>query len=410
MKGKVVIIGTGQAGVQAATSLRAEGFEGSIVMISDEASTPYQKPTLSKEFLLDTVSEERIALKPGSFFSNKSIDLVLGDAAVSIDTVQQKVVLKSSNIFDFDHLIIATGARNRVLSLNGKIVDDINYLRTLEECQSLKKSFHSIRKLVIIGGGFIGLEIAASARKKDIEVDVIELQPKLMSRVLPALISDVFEAEHLKNGVRLHFEKSVIAIHPSETNARIIELSDGTKITADLIVAGIGVIPNDDIAKAAGIHCTNGIEVDEFNRTNYKNIYAIGDCAFHYNPFMGEKVRLESIQNAMDQGMTVAAHIMKKNEPYHKTPWFWTNQYDLKLQMAGNNQGFSHYFLRGSLEDLKFSVFYFRGNDLIGVDSLNRGSDHMVARKLLQAGVHPTKEQVEDEEYKLKELLPTTNE
>ncbi len=405
MERKVVIIGTGQAGVQAATSLRAEGFEGSIIMISDEHSTPYQKPTLSKEFLLDALPEERIALKPGTFFSNKAIDLVLGDAAVEIDIHSQKVSLESGNSYPYDFLIIATGARNRILSLHGKTVDSIQYLRTLEECKSLKTSLDVIRHLTIIGGGFIGLEVAASARKRGIEVSVIELQPKLMSRVLPPIIADVFEEEHRKNGVQLHFQKSVSEIKTIDEKTSMIVLSDQTSFTTDLIVAGIGVIPNDELARNAGIHCSNGIEVDEFNRTNISNIYAIGDCAFHYNPFMGEKVRLESIQNAMDQGMTVAAHIMHKNEPYHKTPWFWTNQYDLKLQMAGLNQGFTHYFIRGSVEEHKFSVFYFKDDKLIGVDSINRGADHMVARKLIQGGAHPTQNEIEDEEFKLKTLL-----
>jgi 3-phenylpropionate/trans-cinnamate dioxygenase ferredoxin reductase subunit len=402
---KVVIIGTGQAGVQAATSLRAEGFEGSIVMISDELATPYQKPTLSKEFLLDTLPEERIALKPGIFFSNKSIDLILGDAAIRIDTKNQLVTLSSGNHYNYDFLIIATGARNRMLSLRGQKATNILYLRTLEECKILKDNFNNIKHLTIIGGGFIGLEIAASARKKNIDVAVIELQSKLMSRVLPPIIADVFEAEHCNNGVEFHFQKSVIEIEELENQTSIVRLSDESSLITDLIVAGIGVIPNDELARDAGIHCSNGIEVDEFNRTNIENIYAIGDCAFHYNPFMGEKVRLESIQNAMDQGMTVAAHIMQKNEPYHKTPWFWTNQYDLKLQMAGSNQSFSHYFIRGSIAEHKFSVFYFKDEKLIGVDSINRGSDHMMARKLLQEAVAPTQSEIEDEHFKLKELL-----
>ena len=404
MDGKVIIIGTGQAGIQAATSLRAEGFEGSILMFSDEQDIPYQKPTLSKEFLLDVLPEERIALKPGKFFSNKAIETVLGNAVTKIDTSAQTISTASGDDYEYDHLIIATGARNRILNLSGDAASEVTYLRTLEESKYIKSSFDNIKHLTIIGGGFIGLEIAAAAVKKEIAVDVIELQPKLMSRVLPPVISDVFEAKHKNSGVKIHFETSVTSIH-KKNGRKIVALSDSKNIETDFIVAGIGVIPNDEIAKEAGIHCTNGIEVDEFNRTNIANVYAIGDCAFHYNPFMDNKVRLESVQNAMDQGMTVAANIMHKKEAYHKVPWFWTTQYDLKLQMAGNNQNFTHYYVRGKIEDEKFSVFYFIDEKLIGVDSINKGADHMAARKLLQNDVSPTKEQVENEDFRLKDLL-----
>lgn len=404
MEGKIIIIGTGQAGIQAATSLRAEGFEGSILMFSDEKDVPYQKPTLSKEFLLDALPEERIALKPGKFFSNKAIETILGNGVTSIDTKAQTILTESGESYNYDHLIIATGARNRILQLEGNAADEICYLRTLEESKNLKDSFKEMQHLTIIGGGFIGLEIAAAARKKDIEVEVIELQSKLMSRVLPPVISDIFEAKHKANGVKIHFNKAVKSYNKTEAG-KIVELTTGEKIKTDFVVAGIGVIPNDEIAKAAGIHCTNGIEVDEFNRTNISNIYAIGDCAFHYNPFMDGKVRLESVQNAMDQGMTVAANIMHKKEPYHKAPWFWTTQYDLKLQMAGSNQNFTNYYVRGNMEEEKFSVFYFTDDKLIGADSINKGADHMAARKLLQNEVSPTQAQIEDESFRLKDLL-----
>ncbi len=405
MNKNVVIAGAGQAAIQAATTLRSEGFEGDIILISDEVDMPYQKPPLSKGYLMDKLQDKNLLFKSEKFYANKNVQLILGEKIVAIDTVSKSIKTKSGKSLSYDSLIIATGTRNRILNILGKDLNGIHYLRSLQECKALKEDLATIKKLVVVGGGFIGLEIAAAAREKDIEVDVIEVQDRLMARVLPPIISDVFEAKHKNKSVNISLSKCAKSFIGKEGNVTGVELDSGEVIEADLIVVGIGVVPNDEFAHEAGIQCSNGIEVNEFTETNVNDIYAIGDIACHYNKYMNSNCRLESVQNAMDQGKIAAQHIMGEEVSYDFVPWFWTHQFELKLQMAGCNQNFDNYVIRGSVEDEKYSVFYFANEKLIGVDSINRASDHMAARKLIQAGVTPTTEQVQDMNFKLKTLI-----
>ncbi|AXE17139.1 ferredoxin-NAD reductase [Runella rosea] len=398
MSAKVVIIGAGHGGLQAAASLREEGFEGEIVLISEENDQPYQKPPLSKGYLQGKQSEEAILFRSPHFFQNHQIDLRLGVNIAQLDTVGQLVITQEGETIDYTHLILATGAANRKLTMEGAA--DVLYLRTLADAKAIAHRLETAHKVAIIGGGFIGLELAALAKEKGKEVSVIEAQSRLMERVLPAVISDVFQKTHEKNGVQVYLNTLTKAI-----DGQYIIISDGKKIEADLILAGIGVIPETSLAVEAGIACENGILVNEYQQTSVANIYAIGDCANHYNAFAQKRLRLESVQNAVDQAKTAVNHVLGKAQPYHAVPWFWTNQYHLKLQMAGISAGFDRYVLRGDIDTDKFSVYYFQKNRLIAVDSLNRPADHLNARKLLAAQLSPTEAQISDLNVNLNQLL-----
>jgi 3-phenylpropionate/trans-cinnamate dioxygenase ferredoxin reductase subunit len=381
---KVVIIGAGHGGVQAATSLREMGFEGTIQLIADEVHLPYQKPPLSKGFLNGKQTAENLLFRNENYYNEYQIEVLVGEKIEAIQLQSQTVTSAIGKTFEYDYLLLATGARNRELSK--EIAPNALYLRSMSDAQQLKRALDVVENVVVVGGGFIGLEVAASAAEAGKQVTVLEVQNRLMARVLPPLLSDLFLKKHQEMGVNVQLNATVSA----ETLAAF-----------DLVVVGIGVAPNQELAQEAGIECQNGILVNEFQQTSVPNVYAIGDCASHYNRFAGKQCRLESVQNAVDQAKIAAAHICEKTQPYDAVPWFWTNQFDLKLQMAGINSDYDSYAFRGDIAANKFSIFYFKSNQLVAVDSLNRPADHLAARKLIQAGITPTKEQVEDVAIKL---------
>ncbi|AEI46886.1 NAD(P)/FAD-dependent oxidoreductase [Runella slithyformis] len=384
----VVIIGAGHAGVQAAVSLREMGFEGKIQLIADESHLPYQKPPLSKGYLNGKQTADNLLFRNAHYYEDQKIDLILGEKAVALDTRSQTVSAASGRVFSYDRLILATGAENRRLPQD--IAHHALYLRNMTDVQRLRAALETAKSVAVVGGGFIGLEVAAAAVEAGKQVTVLEVQDRLMARVLPAVLSEVFLKRHREMGVNVRLGATVSA-----------------EILADYeaVVVGIGVIPNQELAMEAGIECQNGMVVNEFQQTSESNVYAIGDCANHYNRFAGKRCRLESVQNAVDQAKIAAAHICGKAQAYDSVPWFWTNQYDLKLQMAGINTDYDSYVFRGDLSMDKFSVFYFKGADLVAVDSLNRPADHLAARKLLQAGVTLGKDQIVDINFKLTAVL-----
>lgn len=390
---KIVIIGAGHAGVQAAVSLREEGFEGEITLISEENDLPYQKPPLSKGYLQGKQSAEAIIFRSENYYSSNRIELKLGVKISHISPKTNSIQTADGQSIDYSHLILATGATNRKLNIEGV---EILYLRTLADAKLIEQKLENAEKIAIIGGGFIGLELAALAQEKGKKVCVIEAQSRLMERVLPAVISEVFQQTHEQNGVEI-----LLNTFTDSIQGKNITTKCGKNIEADLILAGIGVIPEVDLATKAGIKCENGILVNEFQQTSISNIYAIGDCANHFNIFAQKNIRLESVQNAVDQAKIAANHILGKSEPYNAVPWFWTFQYNLKLQMAGISTGFDRYIVRGDISSGKFSVYYFKNNQLIAVDSLNKAAEHLNARKLLTAKISPTDEQIVDTEFNL---------
>ena len=394
----VVIIGAGQTGIQAASALRNNGYNHSITLISDEDKFPYQRPPLSKEYLRGEQQENTLLFRPADYYEKSGIAFKKGVQATAINRNQKTVKLSNNEEINYEHLVLATGARNREFPFGQEM---IHYLRTIDDANLLAEKATEGAHAVIIGGGFIGLELAASLKAKGLLVHVVERSNQLMGRVLSPVMSKVFYKVHHDKGVKVRLNTSLEEYLEREG----IKLSNGEELNPNLLIAGIGVLPNTELADAAGLEIDNGIKVNEYLQTSDSAIYAGGDCAQYYNPYAEAEVRLESVQNAADQGDTIAANIMGKQQAYNKVPWFWTIQYHLKLQMAGISSGYDHYILRGEPESEKFSVFYFKKEKLIAVDSLNKPLDHMHSRKLLAAGVTPTRKQIEDESFKLKELL-----
>ncbi len=388
----VVIIGGGQAGFQTAASLRAEGYDERIFVIGEESHIPYQRPPLSKGFLVGKQEARHATLRPAAFYETQRIDLVSGQRVTAIDRTSRRVNLTSGERIGYDSLVLATGTRNRLLPVEG-----VYYLRTLDEAGELRQRLNAANAVVVIGGGFIGLEIAAAARTLGKPVTVIETLPRLMARVVAPVVSEYFRAQHAAQGVEILLNAAV-----AEIRAGKVVLDDGTSRAADLIIVGIGVVPNLELARDAGLTVANGIMVDEYLRTGDERIYAIGDCAVYPNPFAQSHVRLESVQNAVDQAACVAKAIVGNAAPYESAPWFWSDQYDIKLQTAGLSQGFDQVVTRGDPESRKFSVFYFREGRLCAVDSINRPADHLAARKLIAVRAMLSPEQARDESMDLK--------
>ena len=380
----VVIVGGGQGGFQTAVSLRAEGYEESITLIGEEAHLPYQRPPLSKGMLLGKQEERHAILRPTDFFSAQRIELSTGERVTSIDRERRRVALSSGGGLAYKYLVLATGARNRTLPVEGAC-----YLRTLGEAAELKRRIAGAGKVIVIGGGFIGLEVAAAVRTLGKVVTVVEIAPRLMARAVAPVVSDYFRQQHAAQGVEILLNT---------------QLSD-PHLAADVVVAGIGVLPNDELARDAGLPTSNGVSVDAHLRTPDPNIFAIGDCAEYPSSFAGGRVRLESVQNAVDQGVSVARTITGKPAPYQSVPWFWTDQFDIRLQIAGIAQGFDRVVTRGNPESRRFSVFYYRGGALCAIDSINRPAEHLLARKMIAARASISPEQAADESFDLKSAL-----
>ena len=399
----VIIAGGGQGGFQAAASLRSEGYEGPVAIVNEESHIPYQRPPLSKAFVLGKQDLDRLALRPESFYSERNIELLRGERVTTIDRAGSSVRLASGATRPYDWLVLATGATNRKLPVPGANLDGVCYLRTVDEAQDIKARLDAASNVVVIGGGFIGLEIAATGRILGKAVTVLEAQPRLMARVIAPVLSEYFLQSHRQQGVEVRLGACAKEIQGA-SKVTGVALEDGTVLPADLVVIGIGVVPNCDLAREAGLTISNGIAADEFLKTSDPKIFAIGDCVEYPSPFTASRVRLESVQNAVDQAVAVARTITGKPAPYNAVPWFWSDQFDIRLQMAGISAGFDRTVTRGMMETRKFSVFYFAGPKLVGIDSVNRPADHMAGRKLLAAGKTLTPEQASDETISFKEL------
>jgi 3-phenylpropionate/trans-cinnamate dioxygenase ferredoxin reductase subunit len=404
MKNGAVIVGTGQAGFQTAASLRAEGFQESITLIGEEPHIPYQRPPLSKGFPLGTQDLDSIELRPKNFYADHEINLLPSERVTTLDRVSRQITLASGSSLPYDRLVLATGARNRLLPVKGADLDGVLYLRSLDEAIALKERLKTAQEIVVIGGGFIGLELAAVACSLGKSVTVLEALPRLMSRVVAPVISDFYRELHSIKGVKVFCGACVSEIVGSGSTVQEVVLSDGRRFPAGLVLVGIGVVPNSELARDVGLRISNGIAVNEHLQTDDGNIFAIGDCAEHPCIFARAHIRLESVQNAADQAQCVAAAIANRPVPYRALPWFWTDQFDIKLQMAGISHGHDRIVTRGNPESRKLSVFYFRENQLVAIDSINRPLDHMIGRKLLTAAVPLTPDQAADESVDLKQL------
>lgn len=384
---KILILGGGQAAMQAAMSLRDLKFEGTVTLVSEEPELPYKRPPLSKGFLKGDTREDALVVRFPGYFDEHRIELHLGAAATRIDRTARQVTLATGQVLAYDQLVLATGTRVRKLVNPGAELAGITYLRSLADARALKALLPGAKHVSIIGGGFIGLEFAAVAARAGKKVTMIEALDRLMARAVGPLISGYFLDQHRKNGVDIRLSTQISGFEGASGHVRAIRLADGGTLATDLVLAGIGVVPNFEVAAAAGLPCDNGVLVDGHLRTADPVISAIGDIARFPTRFAAAPVRLESVQNAIDHGKHAAAALMGSDAPYAAVPWFWTEQYESMLQMAGLNTGFDEEILRGDPAAGSFSVDYRRGGQLVGIDSVNAPRDHLLARRALQGGV-----------------------
>ena len=398
----VAIVGTGQAGFQAAASLRQDGFAGRIAMIGDEPVLPYQRPPLSKSYLARESGLDELWLRPETFYTQHQIDLLAGGIVTEIDRTERQLRLASGSALSWDHLILATGARFRPLAVPGAELDGVLPLRTLADADILRERLDQARDVVVVGAGFIGLEFASVAIAHGAAVHIIEVTQHPMGRVVSATISKFFCEAHRRWGAEVSLGTGVTRVLGAGGRVSGVETTDGRHLPADLALICIGVIPNAELAGEAGLAVDNGIVVDEYLATEDAAIFAIGDCANFPTPFAIGRIRLESVQNAVDQGRCVAANIAGKPAPHDKVPWFWSDQGDLKLQIAGITAGHDTAVLRGDPDSGHFSVFCYRGGRLIGVESVNQAADHVVARRLLAGEPKLKLEQAADLSYDLR--------
>jgi 3-phenylpropionate/trans-cinnamate dioxygenase ferredoxin reductase component len=404
MDGPVMIVGAGHAGYQVAASLRQSGFGGRVCLINDEAHLPYQRPPLSKAYIKGSAGPDSLVFRPEKFYADQKIELIVGRVA-SIDRQSRKVRLASGDVFDYGHLVLATGARNRLLDLPNANLPDVKYLRILDESEALRKIIPSKTRVAVIGAGFIGLEFAATARIKGLEVDVLELAPRVMARAVTAEVSDYFQERHRAAGIRIHLGVQATSIEAEGGKVTGVSLSDGRHLPADLVVVGVGVLPNIELAAEAGLAVASGIIVDEYLLTADSNISAIGDCALFASPRFGGSLRLESVQNATDHARCVAARLTGDKKVYDGQPWFWSDQGDDKLQIAGLTTGYDQVVMRGDPTKKAFSAFCYKAGKLLGIESINRAGDHMFGRRLLGMDRSLAPDKAADESFDLKSAL-----
>lgn len=401
----IVVVGASYAGLQMAATVRSVGYEGPVTLIGEESHAPYQRPPLSKQLLAGGMEPDALPLKPDSFYAQQDIRVLRNTRISAIDREQARVVTAGGEHIPYSVLGLATGARPRRLQLPGADADGVYLLRTLDDALRIRPALEPEARVVVIGGGFIGLETAATAVKRGCSVTVLEAGERLLARALSSRMASYVEERHRAAGAALRLGVRISGFRVRDGRATGVELDDGTVVEADVVVVGIGVEPNTELAGEAGIACDNGILVDRFGRTSDPAVFAAGDCACHRD-WEGGPLRLESVQNANDQGRVAGAAMAGHPKPYQAVPWFWSDQYDFKLQMAGLAPGHDQVVLRGDMEEGRFSLFYLKEGALIAADSVNRPGEHMLARRLLAAGVTVTPGQLADTSVELKGLIP----
>ena len=403
----VVIVGAGHGGAQAAIALRQNGFAGSIAVIGREPELPYERPPLSKDYLAREKPFERIMIRPAAFWDDKAVTFVLGREVVAIDPAAHVLTTDDGATVAYGSLIWAAGGDPRRLTLDGHDLTGVHAVRTREDADRLMAELDGgARHAVVIGGGYIGLEAAAVLTKLGVGVTLLEALPRVLARVAGETLSSFYEAEHRAHGVDLRTEVSVAAIEGAEGRVTGVQLADGSVIAADMVIVGIGIIPAVAPLIAAGAEGGNGVMIDDHCRTSLPDVFAIGDCAAHANAFAdGAVIRLESVQNANDQATCVARAITGNPAPYHAVPWFWSNQYDLKLQTVGLSIGHDAAITRGDPASRSFSVIYLKAGRVIALDCVNMVKDYVQGRKLVEAGAVIAPDRLADASVPLKELV-----
>ena len=402
----VVIVGAGHGGAQVAVALRTQKFEGSIAIVGDEPELPYERPPLSKEYFAGEKEFERIQIRPAKYWDEREVTMLLNTRVVAVDPAARSVTTEGGETIGYGKLVWATGGAPRMLPIPGGDLPGVQGVRTRADADAMKAASETAGQIVVIGGGYIGLEAAAVLRKAGKPVVLLEALDRVLARVAGEDLSRFYEKEHRDHGVDLRLGVQVVAIEGAD-RATGVRLGTGEVIPADLVIVGIGIVPAVEPLVAAGAHGGNGVLVDHHCKTNLPDIYAIGDCAAHENNFAeGAVIRLESVQNANDQANVVAKGICGEEARYHAIPWFWSNQYDLKLQTAGLSTGHDATVLRGDPATRSFSVVYLKAGKVIALDCVNATKDYVQGRMLVTAGLAATAEQLADVETPLKSLLP----
>ncbi len=404
MSETVVIIGAGQAGCDLTAALRQQGYEGRIVMIGEEPALPYRRPPLSKAYLSGEMTEEQLYIKPASTYEKQNVEVITGARVESVDREAKNVTLANGEVIGYSKLAFCTGGHARRLPLPGAEKPNVHYVRTVADIEKLKAQFLPGKRLLIIGGGYIGLEAAAVGIKKELKVTLVEAMPRLLARVTGPELSEYYYGVHTAKGVDIKLGAGVDVLEGGELVERVV-LADGTRLDADVIIVGIGLIPNTELAEAAGLEVDNGILVDQQCRSSDPDIFAAGDCANHDHGFLLRRMRLESVPNASEGARVIAATICGKEAVHNGAPWFWSDQYDLKLQMVGLNQGYEEVVIRGSMDENSFSAFYLANGVIISADTVNRPKDFMMAKKLVTGRVKADAAKLSDESVELKSLI-----
>ncbi|HSN52508.1 MAG TPA: FAD-dependent oxidoreductase [Woeseiaceae bacterium] len=403
MAQQVVIAGAGHAAGQVVASLRQKGFGGDIVLVGEEAWLPYQRPPLSKKYLAGELPPERLYFKPADFYVAPGIDVRLQTRITAVDREQRYLTTATGERIPYDTLVLATGSRARPIRVPGSDKRGLHYLRGIDDVSRIRAALDSARNVVIIGGGYIGLEVAAVIRQLGHDVCVIEMADRVMSRVVSPAVSAFFQAEHTAHGVHLLLSTGLEAFE-GDAKLSAVQTTGGASIPADLVIAGIGIVPNTELAASAGLEVDNGIVVDARCRTADPAIYAVGDCTSHPNPIYGRRIRLESVHNALEQAKTAAANICGEPVEYAQVPWFWSDQYDLKLQIAGLSEGYDEAVIRGEPATRSFSCLYLRDGVLIACDAINAPRDFVQSKALIAARLRVAPDRLADTSVPLGDL------
>lgn len=400
----ILIIGGGQAGAQAIDTLRREGFVGRLVLIGDEPELPYQRPPLSKKYLSGEMAADRLVFRHQSFYDEHRVELKLGRRAARIDATARQVALADGEMLAYDRLLLCLGAESRRLTCPGVTLPGVHYLRGLKDVGPIQGGIKPHGRVVVIGGGYIGLETAATCRGLKCDVTVLEMADRIMNRVVAPCVSGYFAAEHRSHGVDILCNTQVVRLEGAGRVERVV-CADGSSHAADLVIVGVGAVATTELASAAGLKCDDGIVVDEYCRTSDAAIYAAGDCTNHPSPRFGRRVRLESVDNAFEQAKTAALNLLDRPVAHDRVPWFWSDQFDNKLLIVGLNAGHDRQVLRGDPSLRSFSVCYLKGRELLAVEAINHSKDYMAARKLIAERALLDPEKLADGGLGLKEAV-----
>ena len=405
----IVIVGAGQAGGQTVASLRQGGFKGGITILGDEAQPPYQRPPLSKQYLSGDQALTRLYVRPEQFYIDHEINLQTETRVTDIAPEARTLNTASGTTYHYDELLIATGSRPRILKLPGAALNGIHYLRTIADVDRIRAALSGATRVCILGGGYIGLEVAAVIASSGLEVSVIEMEERILQRVTTAEMSAFYQDIHEQQGVKIMVNTRAIGFEGDTSVTALVVHEQGheqgleRRIETDLVIIGIGIQPNVELAEAAGIDCDNGILVDNRCRTSQTHIYAAGDCTNHPNALLNRRLRLESVPNAMEQARVAADNMLGGTKTYAAVPWFWSDQYDLKLQMVGFSADGDRAVTRGDPDSKQFAVFYLNNGKVVGVDAVNSPKEFMVCKQLYGKTVDP--DALADPQLDLKSLL-----